>query len=112
MVDKLVSSLSSTVVGLAAAAIGFTTTLPGGDDPFVPNENWVVILLFCVIPMIAWAATLIAMKGYELTGDRMKEIQAVNTCRKDAIADGMPLQEAMQKWTKMSDLPAEYRDQA
>lgn len=34
----------------------------------------------------AWAATLIAMKGYALTGDRMKEIQAVNTARKDAIA--------------------------
>ena len=112
LVDKLVSSLSSTVVGLAAAAIGFTAKLPGGDDPFVPNENWVVILLFCVIPMLAWAATLIAMKGYDLTGDRMKEIQAVNTCRKDAIADGMSLQEAMQKWTKMEDLPAEYREAA
>ena len=112
LVDKLVSSLSSTVVGLAAAAIGFTTALPGGDDPFVPGMNWVVIILFCVIPMVAWAATLIAMKGYDLTGDRMKEIQAVNSCRRDAIANGMSLDDAMNKWTTMDQLPAEYRETA
>ncbi len=112
LVDKLVSSLSSTVVGLAAAAIGFTTALPGGDDPFVPGMNWVVIILFCIIPMVAWAATLIAMKGYALTGDRMKEIQAVNSCRRDAIANGMSLDDAMTKWTTMDQLPAEYREAA
>ena len=48
--------------------------------------------------MIAWAFTLLAMKRYELTGPRMKEIQAVNAARKDAIANGMTLEEAMQKW--------------
>ena len=40
--------------------------------------NWVVIVLFCIIPMVAWAATLIAMKGYTLTGAKMKEIQFKN----------------------------------
>ena len=60
--------------------------------------NWVVIVLFCVIPMVAWAATLIAMKGYSLTGDRMKEIQAVNRQRKEAIDGGMSLEEAMEKY--------------
>ena len=43
-------------------------------------------------------ATLIAMKGYKLTGTRMKEIQAVNAQRKDAIASGMSLEEAMEKY--------------
>lgn len=109
LVDKLVSSLSSTIVGLAAAAIGFTTTLPGGDDPFRPGMNWVVIILFCVVPMVAWAATLIAMKGYTLTGDKMKEIQAVNACRRDAVAGGMPLEEAMGKWQTIDQLPEQYR---
>ncbi len=60
--------------------------------------NWVVIVLFCLIPMIAWAVTLIAMKGYSLTGDRMKEIQEVNAKRKEAIAEGMSLEEAMEKY--------------
>ena len=61
------------------------------------------------IPMAAWAATLIAMKGYTLTGAKMKEIQAVNACRRDAVAKGMKLEEAMDKWQTMEQLPAEYR---
>lgn len=97
LVDKLVSSLSSTVVGMAVAAIGLST-LPGGDAPYTSGMNIVVIVLFCIVPMIAWAATLIAMKGYTLTGDRMKEIQEVNAQRRDAIAKGMSLDEAMEKW--------------
>ena len=71
--------------------------------------NWVVIVLFCIIPMVAWAATLIAMKGYTLTGAKMKEIQAVNACRRDAVAKGMKLEEAMDKWQTMEQLPEEYR---
>ena len=35
------------------------------------------------------------MKGYTLTGAKMKEIQAVNACRRDAVAKGMKLEEAM-----------------
>ena len=38
------------------------------------------------------------MKGYTLTGKRMKEIQEVNAKRRDAIAGGMSLEEAMEKY--------------
>ena len=68
-----------------------------------------IIVLFCAIPMVAWAATLIAMKGYSLTGEKMKEIQAVNACRRDAVANGMKLEDAMEKWQTVDQLPAEYR---
>lgn len=108
LVDKLVSSLSSTVVGIAAAMIGFTKALPGGDDPFRPGMNYVVIVLFCVIPMLAWIATLWAMRGYTLTGARMKEIQAVNNVRKHAIDNGMSVKEAMAKWQTIDQVPAEF----
>ena len=54
-----------------------------------------LIVLFCLIPMAAWALTLISMGGYELDGQRVKTIQAVNAARKQAIADGMSQQEAM-----------------
>ena len=37
-------------------------------DPYVPGMNTVVIALFCLVPMAAWTATLISMKGYTLTG--------------------------------------------
>ena len=36
------------------------------------------------------------MKGYKLTGARMKEIQEVNAARKAYIADGHTLEEAME----------------
>ena len=97
LVDKLVSSLAATVVGIAVGVIGLSN-LPTADTPYAPSMNWVVIVLFCLIPMIAWAVTLIAMKGYSLTGDRMKEIQEVNAKRKEAIAEGMNLEEAMEKY--------------
>lgn len=94
LVDKLVSSLSATVVGIAVTIIGLDS-LPVAETPYAPGMNWVVIILFCVIPMIAWGLTLWAMKGYELSGPRMKEIQAVNAKRKEAITNGMSLEEAM-----------------
>ena len=83
--------------------------LPTQYDPYTPGMNVVVIVLFCAIPMVAWAATLIAMKGYSLTGEKMKEIQAVNACRRDAVVNGMKLEDAMEKWQTVDQLPAEYR---
>lgn len=106
LVDKLVSSLSATVVGLACTMIGLAE-LPTQYDPYTPGMNRIVIVLFCVIPMVAWAATLIAMKGYALTGQRMKEIQAVNAMRKEAIAGGMSHEEAMKTYTDESVLKEE-----
>ena len=97
LVDKLVSSLSATVVGIAVSIIGLQN-LPTADTPYAPGMNWVVIVLFCIIPMCAWAITLLVMRKYELTGDRMKEIQAINNKRKEAIANGMTMEEAMQKY--------------
>lgn len=103
LVDKLVSSLSATVVGVAVSVIGLEN-LPTAETPYAPGMNWVVIVLFCIIPMVAWAATLLAMKNYELTGDRMKEIQAVNAARKEGVAGGMTLEEAMEKWKTIEDV--------
>ena len=108
LVDKLVSSLSATVVGIAVSFVGLQS-LPTQYDPYTPGMNVVVIVLFCVIPMVAWAATLIAMKGYALTGEKMKEIQAVNACRRDAVAGGMSMEDAMQKYVKIEDVSDSYK---
>ena len=72
--------------------------LPDAATPYSSGMNMVVIVLFCVVPMIAWIATLWAMKGYKLTGPKMKEIQAVNAQRKQAISNGMSLEEAMETY--------------
>ena len=103
LVDKLVSSLSATVVGIAVSVIGLEN-LPTAETPYAPGMNWVVIVLFCIIPMVAWAATLLAMKNYELTGPRMKEIQAINAARKEGVANGMTLEEAMEEWQTIEDI--------
>jgi len=94
LVDKLVSSLSATVVSVALLFIG-VHDLPTKGTAYVDGMNWVVIALFCLVPMIAWLLTLWAMKGYELDGQRVKTIQAVNAARKAAIAEGMSMEEAM-----------------
>ena len=94
LVDKLVSSLSATVVSIALLFIG-VNDLPTKATPYVEGMNWVVIVLFCIIPMLAWALTLIAMRGYELDGKRVRTINAVNAARKKAIAGGMTMEEAM-----------------
>ena len=94
LVDKLVSSLSSTVVFIAVSFIGYQG-LPTKATPYMEGMNWVVIALFCLVPMVAWGLTLISMKGYELDGQRVRTIQAVNAARKAAIAKGMSTEEAL-----------------
>ena len=103
LVDKLVSSLSATVVGIAVSAIGLAN-LPTAETAYSAGMNWVVIILFCIIPMVAWAVTLLVMKGYTLTGPRMKEIQAINAARKEGIASGMSIEEAMEKRQTVEDI--------
>ena len=94
LVDKLVSSLSATVVSVALLFIGIDE-LPTKATLYAPGMNWVVIVLFCLIPMTAWALTIWAMKGYSLDGARIKTIQAVNAARKKAVEGGMSMEDAM-----------------
>ena len=94
LVDKLVSSLAAAVVSIALMCIGIHD-LPTKVTPYANGMNWVVIVLFCLIPMLAWVLTLIAMKGYALDGEKVKTIQAVNAARKAAVAGGMSMEEAM-----------------
>lgn len=98
LVDKLVSSLSATVVSIALLFIGIHD-LPTKTTPYAEGMNWVVIVLFCLIPMLAWALTLWAMKGYELDGDKIKLVQKVNAARKAAISGGMSKEQAMETIT-------------
>lgn len=94
LVDKLVSSLSASVVSIALLFIGINE-LPTKTTPYTDGMNWVVIALFCLVPMVAWTLTLIAMRGYSLDGNRIKTIQAVNAARKAAVEKGMSMDEAM-----------------
>ena len=98
LVDKLVSSLAQTLVAFLFLAFAGLSELPTDATPFSAGIKVAVIVMFCVIPMLAWIATLWAMKGYKLTGAKMKEIQAVNSARKQGIAEGLTVEQAMEKW--------------
>lgn len=103
LVDKLVSSLAPTMVALIFLACAGCKELPNTTEPYTAGIKVAIIIMFCIVPMIAWAATLWAMKGYSLTGARMKEIQTVNLARKQGIAEGMTMEEAMKKWQTIED---------
>ena len=95
LVDKLVSSLAQTLVAMIFLACAGLSELPTDTTPYSNGLKIAVIVMFCVIPLLAWAATLWAMKGYELTGDKMKEIQAVNAARRELVAEGKTIEQAM-----------------
>ena len=107
LVDKLVSSLAQTLVAFIFLICAGLQDLPTDSTPYSGGIKVAIIVMFCVIPMIAWAATLWAMKGYSLTGAKMKEIQAVNAARKKGIADGLTMEQAMQKWQTAEDVGVE-----
>ena len=99
LVDKLVSSLAQTLVAFIFLIFAGLSDLPTDSTPYSGGIKVAVIVMFCVIPMLAWGATLLAMKGYTLTGEKMKSIQAVNAARKEAVAGGMSLERAMKEIT-------------
>ena len=109
LVDKLVSSLAQTLVAFIFLLCAGLSDLPTDGTRYSSGIKTAVIIMFCVIPMLAWAATLLAMKGYTLTGEKMKEIQAVNAARKAALEEGMTLEEAMAQYQTLDQVPEELR---
>lgn len=74
-VDKIISAFSTTIVSLAVAAIGYKNTQPATGDPLTPQIFWVGTFLFLGLPILGWIASVIALKFYPLTAEKMKEIQ-------------------------------------
>lgn len=74
-VDKMISSLAATVVGLMCAVIGFTEQLPSVDTPFSPQLKFIGIFCLYGLLIIGLVCNLIAMKFYPLTKEKMEEIR-------------------------------------
>lgn len=75
-VDKMISSLSGTLVALLVASIGFTEANPTPDDPLTAGIFWVTMICYVGFPVLGWVCNLIAMKFYPLTKEKMDEIQS------------------------------------
>ncbi len=74
-VDKIVSSLATTIVGLSLAAIGFVDSVPGMSTELTQPLLYVGVFLFMGMPALGLICSLIAMKFYPLTREKMDEIQ-------------------------------------
>ena len=74
-VDKLISSLASTLVAVCFATIGFSEVLPTVETPYSTSILLVTIVCFVGFPMIGWICNIISMHFYPLTKEKMAEIQ-------------------------------------
>ncbi|MGL5122783.1 MAG: MFS transporter [Fusobacteriaceae bacterium] len=74
-IDKLVSSLGTTVIGFCLAYAGVSKGI------IVPNTfinlkfNSAILFAYCIIPILGYIASIIAMKYYVLDKEKMEEIQ-------------------------------------
>lgn len=75
-IDKLISSLATTIIALSVASIGFVDRMPDVTDAYSPQLFWMTMFLFAGMPMLGWIASLIAMKFYPLDKEKMEEVQA------------------------------------
>lgn len=74
-VDKIISSLGSTIVALVFAVIGFKDALPTIETPASGAILGATLFCYLGMPAIGWVLNLVAMKFYPLTKEKMEEIQ-------------------------------------
>ena len=65
-VDKAISSVSATIVGVLLASTGYVSTLPQTGDPITPGLFRVAMFITVGLPALGWIASLISMKFYPL----------------------------------------------
>lgn len=87
-VDKLISSLASTVVAFVVALIGYTSVMPQTTDPYTAPVFWAAMFLWLGMPALGYICTLIAMKWYPLDQQTMIEVQRANAATREAIKAG------------------------
>ena len=108
LIDKLISSLQVLLLQLFIVILGPYSTLPAENSTYVPGAETSAIICFCILPMVAWAVTVFCMTRYGLSGKRLQEIQAVNAVRKAAVSGGMSMEQAMETWKTIDQVPAAF----
>lgn len=73
-VDKVVSSLSTTIVGFLLAGIGYTSTLPQPGDAISGEIRMITLACFVIIPIVGWVINVIALRFYSLSHEEMLSI--------------------------------------
>ncbi len=77
-VEKVVSALGTTFVGVLLAFVGFGSRLPQVSDALTDKIKYLTLICYCVIPIIGWVITIWSMHYYDLDRKKMREIQEKN----------------------------------
>lgn len=72
--DKIFAAFGTAFVGLVMMVIGYNKAFPQIGDTLTPVLKWTTIFLFCIIPIVGWLISLLAMKFYSLDKKKMREI--------------------------------------
>lgn len=74
-IDKLITSLASTIAAFCIAFIGYKNTVPQMGDPATPGVFWMTMFLMLGLPILGWLCNIVAMKFYKLDKEEMVEVQ-------------------------------------
>lgn len=109
LVDKIISSLQTLLLTLFIVyLVPGLDMLPVEETQYMPGMELSTIICFCLLPMAAWLVTTFCMTRYGLSGKKLQEIQAVNAVRKSAVQGGMSMEQAMQTWKTIDQVPAMF----
>ena len=108
-VDKLISSLQVLLLQIFIVfLVPGLPSLPAEATPYMEGMQLSTIICFCLLPMASWIITTICMTQYSLSGKSLQEIQAVNAVRKAAVQAGMSMDEAMETWKTIDQVPSRF----
>ncbi len=74
-VDKVFAALGTAFVGIVLTIAGFGRHLPQVSDVLTRKVRLITLFLYCIIPIIGWLCSVLAMRYYKLDRMRMSEIQ-------------------------------------
>jgi len=86
-VDKIISSASTLIVGIALSSAGVGNTVITPNQPVNERFNLAILICFCIIPIVGHIISLTAMHFYRLGRTEMEGIQAELAKRREKKVD-------------------------
>jgi Na+/melibiose symporter-like transporter len=86
-VDKVFTALGTAFVGLVLAFAGFGEQLPQVSDEVTDSLRYITLFLYCVIPVIGWLCSALAMRFYRLDKRKMQQIQIEKSVKNEYEKD-------------------------
>ena len=109
LIDKIISSLQTLLLTLFIIyLVPSLNALPAEGTPYMDGMKLSCIICFCLLPMASWLITTFCMTKYSLSGKKLQEIQAVNAVRKAAVLGGMSMEDAMETWKTIDQVPERF----